>query len=419
MSELADGPLAGVRIVDFTRVMSGPLCTAMFADLGAEVIKIEEPVMGDITRHVPPFVGSTSSYFAGLNRNKKSISLDLKSAEGRQVARDLVNKADVVVENFRPGVMKRLGLDWAAVSDRNKGLIYASISGFGQDGMFSARPAYDLIIQAMSGLMHTTGPANGSATAVGESIADASAGVVAAWAIMVALFHRTRTGQGRYLDVAMLDSLLSMMATNVSVDLNAEQPLERRGNRHPSTGPVDSFSAADGDFVLVCFGDRDFQRLAGAIGQPGLTSDPRFSSNDARVENEAPLKEIISQWAASRDVGAVIDMLRAAEVSCAPIWSLRELASCGFLKERGLTRPASDNHRLQSIAEPVDFGGRQKNRTIDIPRLGQHSGDVLRSVLGYDQQKISQLSKTNCFGESAKLDGAQPGQFDGDEHEPQ
>ena len=380
--------LDGLRVVDFTRVMSGPLCTAMLADLGAEVIKIEDPRGGDISRQVPPFVGSESAYFAVLNRNKKSVALDLKSDEGRQVAEALMASADVVVENFRPGVMARLGLGWEAARAANPRLVYASISGFGQSGAFAGLPAYDLVIQAMSGLMHATGAAGGPATAVGESITDATAGLLAAWAVMVALYDRERTGRGRHLDVAMMDSILSLMATNVSQDLNAGPPSERRGSRHPATCPVDAFEAADGGFVLVCFGDGPFTKLAAAIGRPELAEDPRFASNAARLENEPALKDILNAWAAGRPVETVLAELRAADIPSAPIWSIRDLAAQGYLDERGLARTAvsPDGAEIAVTGPAVRFGAEPAERPATLPALGADTDSVLVALSGRERR---------------------------------
>lgn len=400
MTNMTGRPLEGLRIVDFTRVMAGPLCTAMLGDLGAEVIKIEDPRGGDITRAVPPFQDAHSTYFAALNRNKLSVALDLKSDAGRTVARELIAVADVVVENFRPGVMSRLGLGWGDVAATNPRLVYASISGFGQDGSFSHLAAYDLIVQAMSGLMHATGQPGGAATAVGESIADASAGLLASWAIMVALYEREKTGLGRHLDVAMMDAVLTMMVTNVSLDLNGAPQLPRRGSRHPLTSPVDSFSASDGDFVLVCFGDAEFRKLATAIGRPDLIDNPLFLTNEVRLKNADALKRDVNAWAADLSVTDAVSALRAADVPCAPMWSLRELDAMGYAAERGLkhTVRTPEGAAINIVAHPVRFGDEQTDLGPTIPNLGADTHRVLKSILGLSPEEIADLRKTGCFG---------------------
>jgi len=393
--------LEGVRILDFTRVMSGPLCTAMLADLGAEVIKVEEPHGGDISRVVPPLVDSVSAYFGILNRNKKSIALDLKSTEGQRIAKQLMASADIVVENFRPGVMSRLGLGWKKISLANPRLIYASISGFGQSGRFAKLPAYDLIVQAMSGLMHATGQAEGPPTAVGESITDACAGVFASWGILAALFDREKTGQGRRVDVAMLDSILAMMATNVSQELNGGEQSFRRGSRHPATCPVDEFQARDGSFVVVCFGDKPFRKLVTAIDMPGLADNPRFATNEMRLKHEPELKEILNRWAAEKTVESALTILRGADLPCAPVWSLRTLIEDGYLEERGLLQQAfsMSGQKIEVTSQPVRFDGSRGDAVATIPELGAQTSHVLSTVLGLGADEIARLGETGVFGD--------------------
>jgi CoA:oxalate CoA-transferase len=282
-----DRLLDGVRVLDLSRVMSGPFCTAMLADLGAEVIKIEMPGGGDDSRHFGPFQDGESAYFMLLNRGKKSMTLDLKSERGREILMAMVKSSDVVIENFRPGVAKRLGLDYESLSQLHPGLIYASISGFGQEGPLADRPAYDLIVQAMSGLMNVTGQRDGPPTAVGESVIDVCTGMFAAWGISTALYDRERTGKGRNLDIAMMDSMFSMMLTVLSMQLYTDRPPTRVGSRHPVTYPVDVFETTDGHIVMVVTTDRGFAALCKAIGQPALSEDERFRTNADRNANES------------------------------------------------------------------------------------------------------------------------------------
>ena len=280
-------------MLDLTRVMSGPFCTAMLADLGAEVIKIEMPGFGEEGRHFAPHVNGESTYFALLNRGKKSVTINLKSPEGIALIRDLARQSDVLVENFRPGSWSGSGLARDVLQADNPRLIYASISGFGQNGPFSDLPAFDLVIQAMSGLMSVTGERDGQPTAVGESVADVATGMFAAWGIAAALYDRERTGVGRRLEVAMLDSVFSMLLTSLSRRLFTDQPTRRVGNRHPETYPVDSFATKDGDIVLVGFSDADrFVGICEAIGQPELADDPRFKTNADRNIHEIELRDL-------------------------------------------------------------------------------------------------------------------------------
>src|SRR5438105_13620837 len=259
--------LAGVRVLDLSRVMSGPYCTALLADLGAEVVKVETPGSGDDSRHFGPFVNGASVYFALLNRGKKSISLNLKHGRAKAIARGLAAQSDVVVENFRPSVAARLGLDYPSLASANARLIYLSISGFGQQGPFAARPAYDLIVQAMSGIMSITGQADGPPTAIGESLADVATGMFGAFAIASALFERSCSGRGRHIDLAMFDSLIAMQLTALSRLWATGTAPERVGNRHPVTTPVDCFRAADGLVAIVVPSDAHFRRLCATMTQ--------------------------------------------------------------------------------------------------------------------------------------------------------
>jgi len=393
MSDTAPNLLNGTRILDLTRVMSGPYCTAMLADLGAEVIKIEMPGFGEEARHFAPHQQGESTYFALLNRGKKSVTVDLKTADGVDIVRRLAATSDVLVENFRPGVMQRLGLASDALRAANPRLIYASISGFGQSGAFAQLPAFDLVIQAMSGLMSVTGQKDGPATAVGESLADVCTGMFASWGILAALVERARTGEGRQLEVAMLDSVFAMLLTGLSRRLFTGEARGRVGNRHPETYPVDSFATQDGEIVLVGFSDAIFRNICRAIGRPELADDPRFADNVARNRDEAALRAAIADWAAVRTTEAALGALRDTGVPSAPVWSFDQLLASGHIQARGvLTR--GHNAILGDIPlvqQPVMFAGARRERNQISPTLGQHTDEVLRDILGLDSVTISSL----------------------------
>ncbi|MEJ0069023.1 MAG: CoA transferase [Pseudomonadota bacterium] len=393
MSEAAPNLLDDIRILDLTRVMSGPYCTAMLADLGAEVIKIEMPGFGEEGRHFAPHQQGESTYFALLNRGKKSVTVDLKAAEGIDIVRRLAATSDVLVENFRPGVMQRLGLADDTLRAANPRLIYASISGFGQDGALAQLPAFDLVIQAMSGLMSVTGQKDGPATAVGESLADICTGMFASWGILAALVERARTGTGRQLEVAMLDSVFAMLLTGLSRRLFTGETRGRVGNRHPETYPVDSFTTQDGEIVLVGFSEAIFRNICRAIGQAGLADDPRFADNAARNANEVALRAAIGGWAAARTSESALQALRDAGVPSAPVWGLDQLLASGHVQARGvLTR--GKNAILGDIPlvqQPVMFAGARRERDQVSPTLGQHTEDVLREILKLDPDMIRAL----------------------------
>jgi CoA:oxalate CoA-transferase len=393
MSPAALNLLQGIRILDLTRVMSGPYCTAMLADLGAEVIKIEMPGFGEEGRHSAPHQQGESTYFALLNRGKQSVTIDLKAPEGVDIVHRLAAISDVVVENFRPGVMARLGLAADTLCADNPRLIYASISGFGQDGALAQLPAFDLVIQAMSGLMSVTGQKDGPATAVGESLADVCTGMFASWGILAALVERARTGKGRRLEVAMLDSVFAMLLTGLSRRLFTGETRGRVGNRHPETYPVDSFATRDGEIVLVGFSNAIFRNICRAIGQPELADDPRFADNAARNANESALRRLIADWAAARDSAAALQALRDADVPAAPVWSFDELLASGHLEARGvLTR---GQHavlgEIPLVQQPVNFVGVGRAHGQIAPTVGQHTDAVLGRLLGLDAAQLQSL----------------------------
>lgn len=384
---------AGIRVLDLTRVMSGPFCTAMLADLGADVTKIEMPGFGEESRHFAPHVNGESTYFALLNRGKLSITVNLKSPEGLRIIRDLALRADVLVENFRPGVMERLGLAQNVLRKLNPRLIYASISGFGQAGPFRDWPAFDLVIQAMSGLMSLTGEPHGRPTAVGESIADVVTGVFAAWGIAAALYDRERTGQGRYLEVAMLDSVLSMLLTSLARRLFTDRAAGRVGNRHPETYPVDSFPTRDGDIVLVGFSDRVFRQLMQCIGRADLADDLRFATNRNRNDNETELREVIESWTRALTQAEALQQLRAADVPAAPVWTLDQLLASGHLQARGMMQEGTNAAlgKIPLVPQPIQFSESPHPLPMRVPTLGEDTDAVLRSQLGMNESKIAEL----------------------------
>ena len=389
-----DHLLEGVRILDLSRVMSGPFCTAMLADLGAEVIKIEMPGNGDDSRFFGPFVDGESAYFILLNRGKKSLTLDLKSDEGKKILMAIVAECDVVVENFRPRVAQRLGLDYETLKSENPALIYASISGFGQGGPFADRPAYDLIVQAMSGLMHTTGQRDGPPTAVGESVVDVCTGMFAAWGIISALFARERTGKGRYLDVAMLDSMYSMMLTVAAMQLYTDKPPGRVGSRHPVTYPVDVFETIDGHIVMVVTTDRTFGKLCGVIGRPEVADDPKYRTNADRNTNEAELKAAIEEWTSGQSSDAAVLALGEAGIPAGPVLSVGDVTESDHIAHRGMVTHVDHPTlgKVPLVHQPVQFSDADREFQRPPPLLGEHTRELLASLLGLSESDIEKLS---------------------------
>ena len=386
-------PLSGLRVLDLSRVLSGPYCTALLADLGAEVIKIETPGRGDDSRHFGPFVGGASLYFALINRNKKSVALNLKHARAKELVLALAEKSDVVVENFRPGVSARLGLDYETLSARNPRLVYLSISGFGQVGPHAGWAAYDLIIQAMSGIMSVTGHPEGPPTALGESLGDLWTGLMGSWAVLAALQARARSGLGERIDLGMFDALISMQPTGLANLLASGKAPPRVGNRHPVTTPVNTYRCRNGLVALVVTSDAQFKSLCEVMGQSDLAADARFRSNPDRFANEATLCAMIEAWSATLDVDAVVARCHAAEIAAGPVWDLAQAAGSAQVAARGLLRSVAHPvfGELKLAPQPAKFSRSAGTEPAREPLLGEHTGEVLKGLLGLTDAEIALL----------------------------
>lgn len=363
---------AGVTVVDFSRVLAGPYATAMLADLGAEVIKIEIPASGDDARHLGPFIGDRSVYFSGLNRGKKSVEIDIKSEADRGRLDALIARADVVVENFRPGVTRKLGIDFDQLRNVNPGLIYASISGYGQSGAHSVRPAYDTVVQALTGLMAATGPADGEPTRVGESIADVSAGAFAAFGIASALYQRSRTGRGSHIDIPMYDVMIAMQPTNMAVlEASGRAPV-RSSNAHPVSAPFDTYHASDGLVVIAVANDRLFAALAAALGRPDLAVDPRFATDPLRKSHENELRVEIEEALAGRTAAESVALLSDAGIPTSEVLDLAQSLGSDLGRSRDLVRTDSrSGHRY--AGHPLLFDGDRPAAALPVPELGEHN----------------------------------------------
>ncbi|MGA6205886.1 CaiB/BaiF CoA transferase family protein [Nocardia testacea] len=374
-------PLDGIRVVDLSRVLAGPFCTALLADAGADVVKIESK-NGEDSRHLGPFRDGESIYFDILNRGKRSIALDLKDAADQETLLRLIAGADVVVENFRPGVTTRLGIDYAAARARNPRLVYASISGFGQHGPMSRAAAYDLVVQALSGVMSITGTPDSGPTRLGESFGDTVAGLFAAWGISTALLAARATGRGQHLDVAMFDSMLAMLPTAHSQFQATGATPARVGNRHPVSTPFDTYRADDGLFVLAVAGQKGFETLARTMGRVELIADPRFADDTARTRNEPALRKEIESWAAGRTVAQVLEVLDGAGLAGSEVWSVEQALGSDQARHRGLVE--SFEHPVAGtvsyVRQPVVFGDSDRPAVRRSPLLDEHHDEILTEI---------------------------------------
>jgi len=372
------GPLNGVVVVDLTRVLAGPFCTMVLSDLGARVIKVEPPG-GDDSRHYGPFVEGESAYFASLNRGKESIALDLKAEGDRALFERLLRKADVVAENFRPGTMERLGYGWEALHARFPRLIYAAASGFGHSGPYSRRPAYDLVAQAMGGIMSLTGEPDGPPARVGTSIGDITAGLFTAIGINAALYQRDRTGAGMKIDVAMLDGQVAVLENALARYFATGEVPGPMGTRHPSITPFEAFASADGHIVVAAGNDALFARLCQTIGRPELAVDPRFDTNPRRTANVEALKAEMEAALRRRPAADWLAALEAAGIPCGPINTVDKVAADPQVKARAMVVSAegASGRRLRMAGNPVKMSAFDDPPTrARVPRLDEDRARV-------------------------------------------
>jgi len=386
-------PLNGVRVLDLSRVLAGPWCASLLNDLGAEVIKIEMPGSGDDSRSFTPHIGGESSYFMQLNHGKKSVTLDLKTAQGLAILKQLVDSADVLVENFRPGVTARLGIDYATLQAINPRLVYVSISGFGQQGPLSHKAAYDHIIQAIGGIMQVTGWPDGQPTRVGDAIGDVVAGLYGSWAVLAALLQRGISGKGQHLDVSMLDSMVTLQMVSLTQWIGGQPAATRLGNAHPISAPMDSYQAQDGHIVIAVANDKLFRQLVSAMEHPTLLDDPRFASDPLRLANQQPLREEIERWLADKTVSDAQTILDIAGVPASPVLRLDEVLTSDYARQRELVKQTQHPRAgtVSIVPQPVKMSGLSGEPALVPPLLGEHTHAVLREILGMDDATLAQL----------------------------
>lgn len=393
--------LGDITVLDLTRVLAGPYCTMMLADFGANVIKIEIPGKGDDTRAMGPIKNGASMYYANVNRNKKGVTLNLKAPEGKELFKELVKKADVVVENYRPGVMDKLGLGYDELKKVNPRIIYAAVSGFGCYGPNSQRPGYDIIAQAVGGLMSVSGHPGGQPTRVGSAMGDMLGGMNLTIGILMALHARQLTGRGQRVDVALVDSVVASLETGTQRYFASGKLPELMGNRYAAAYPYDSFAAADGSFVIACGNDHLFQLLCEkVIHRPDLLTDPRFDSNLKRCDNHAALKPEIEKWTSLHTIDEAVEAINAADVPAAPINDMRRVTSDDSIANVRemfvpLHHPVIGDMRVNG--NPVKLLDMMPQITRHAPELGQDNEAVYGELLGLDAAALNEYREKHVI----------------------
>ena len=382
-------PLEGLRVLDLSRVLAGPYCTMMLADFGANIVKIEPPKVGDDSRAFGPFVGKESAYFMSLNRNKRSMTLNFKRQAECDVFKEMVKQADVVVENYRPGTMEKFGLGYDVLKTINPKIIYAACSGFGHSGPYQYKPAYDIIVQAMGGIMSITGSEGGEPTRVGASVGDIIAGMFTAYGVMLALYHREKTGEGQKIDVGMLDCQVAVLENAISRYVTSGNVPVPLGNRHPSITPFSAFTAQDGHIIVGAGNDRLWTKLCNILGKPELLTDSRFNTNSNRTANVQKLTAILNEVFSKKTIDEWMRVLEEAELPCAPINTVEKIINDPQIKARNMIveieHPVAGNLKMAGI--PVKLSATPGAIERPAPLLGQHTAELMNELLGWDEEK--------------------------------
>ncbi len=391
--------LENVKVVDLTRTLAGPFCTMMLGDLGADVVKIEEPERGDETRSWTPFWNEESTQFVSFNRNKRSLSLNLRKEEGLDIVRSLAADADIMIESFRAGALERMGLGYEDIRRLNPGIIYCSISGYGRTGPMAQKPGYDLIIQAYSGLMDLTGDPEGLPLRVGFSLVDLFTGMMAYGSVVTALYHQRQTGQGQYLEAALLDGQVAALSYHATAYLATGVVPQRMGSGHPSLVPYQSFPASDGYFIVGVANEGLWEKFCAAIEQPDLLEDPRFKSNDDRVAHRVECVKLLSEIFRKRTVAEWIETIERAGVPCGPINRVDDVINNPQVQARNmiaeLAHPNVPDLRMPN--SPLKLAETPPNIHRPPPLLGQHNNEILAD-LGYTAADIAELRQKGVIG---------------------
>ncbi len=391
--------LEGIKVLDLSRALAGPYCTMMLADMGAEVIKLEMPGKGDDSRSWgPPFVEGESAYFMSINRNKKSITLNMKNEQSKEIVTKLIKQADVLVENFRPGAMDRLGFGYDAVKEMNPGIIYSSISGFGQDGPYRMLPGFDQVLQGMGGLMSITGEPGGPPIKVGVAIADIAGGMFAAFGIVTALFNREKTGKGQMVDVSLLDSQVAWLTYRAGAYFASGEVPQPVGSGHPVIVPYQAFKAKDVYINIAVGNDQLWEKFCKAVGLESVMDDPKFATNAKRVENREEIVKIVGDLIVTKEGQEWLNILEEAGVPCGPIYSVDKIFSDPQVLHRQMMKELDHTKvgKVKVTGIPVKLSETPGEVKTPPPYLGEHTQEVLKE-LGYGDQDLETLRQENVI----------------------
>lgn len=395
-----DGPLNGIRVLDLTRVLAGPFATMVLGDLGADVIKVERPGDGDETRQLPPMRDGESHYFLSVNRNKRGIVIDLKQPAGGELALELARVSDVVIENFRPGVTARLGLDYDSVKRVNPEVVYCSISAFGQNGPMAERSAFDIAMQAMGGVMSVTGEAGGRPLRSGLPLADLGTGLFAAIGVLAAVVEKQRTGRGQLVDVAMFDAMAGLLTQYAERYFMTGESVRPVGNGHPAVAPYGTYAAADGDIVIANLGESFWPKIASAIGHPELIEDERFRTNADRLRHRDELEALINAETRRRSVAEWESTFESHDVPHAPVLSVAQVLEHPQASARRLVTTAEHSRlgRIRTTSRAINLPAHPAPLPSAAPTLGEHTDEVLREVLGCSDERLHAWREGGVIG---------------------
>ena len=392
--------LEDIKVLDLTRALAGPYCTLMLGDYGADVIKVEVPSKGDDTRTWgPPFIDDQSSYFLSVNRNKRSITLNLKNPTAKEIFMKIAAEIDILVENFTPGVVDRLGIDYQTLKALNPGIIYCSISGFGQTGPYHKKPAYDQMMQGIGGIMSLTGDPNGPPMKMGVALTDIGAGMLGAYAVMIALFHRSRTGQGQYIDISMLDLQVSWLTYQAGTYFATGKTPRRVGAAHPNLVPYQAFKCSDGKYINIAIGNERFwERFCKALGREDLTTHEDYSSNMPRVHHRESLVALLENELLNKTSCQWITKFEDAGIPCGPVNDLAAVFSDPQVSERQMVKTIKHptGGKIKQTGIPIKFSETPGSISLPPPLLGEHTETIL-SDLGYSASEIREFRKTNVI----------------------